>query len=100
MRQIEAITMLRIRETIKKYGLTQTEVAKRLGISVMGLYAIINTNNPRYQTLVKIAEIIGCDVRELIDGQKEDGSLVFTCPDCGAKFRIEKISDHKSEEEA
>lgn len=92
--------MLIIRETIKKYGLTQTEVAKRLGISVMGLYSIINSNNPRYQSLVKIANAIGCNVSELMDGRKEDGSLVFTCPDCGARFRIEKIMEKESEEES
>lgn len=91
--------MLRIKETIKKYGFTQTEVAKQLGISVMGLYTIISTANPQYKTLVAIANILGCDVRELMDDRKEDGSLVFTCPNCGAKFRIENIPDEESEED-
>lgn len=91
MRQIIAKTMLHIRETIKKYGFTQKQVAEKMGISLMGLYAIINTNNPRYQSLVKIADILGCNVTELIDGRKEDGSIIYTCPDCGRKFRIEPL---------
>ncbi len=96
MRHNKAITMLQIRETIKKYGFTQTEVAKQLGITTMGLYAIINTGNPQYKTLVAIADILGCDVRELLDGREEDGSLVFTCPHCGTKFSIAPISEEES----
>ena len=69
-----------IKETIKKYGFTQADIAQRmkgkdgsLGISQASLTGIIN-GNPTLDKLIEIANAVGCSVSELVGGSK-DSSL-------------------------
>lgn len=47
-------------------GLTATQVAKRMGVSVSTLSAMTN-ENPTLSSLERIAEALRCDVAELFD---------------------------------
>lgn len=65
-----------IKETIKKYGFTQADIAQRMtgkngcvGISQASLTGIIN-GNPTLDKLIEIANAVGCSVSELVGGSK------------------------------
>ncbi|MDY6024669.1 helix-turn-helix transcriptional regulator [Bergeyella zoohelcum] len=66
--------MLRIKEVAKAKGITLTEVAQKLGISKVSLSNSIN-GNPTLETLLKIAEVLDVDVRELITPTKDAKTL-------------------------
>ena len=78
-----------ISKTIKEFGYTQEQVAKKLGITRIGLTKSLN-GNPTIGTLKKVADIIGCKVgdffRDEITSRPQESS--FTCPKCGAKLSI------------
>ena len=66
-----------LKETIKKYGYTQADIAQRMrgkdgcvGISQASLTGIIN-GNPTLDKLIEIANAVGCSVSELVGGCKD-----------------------------
>lgn len=63
----------RIRAARKKARMTQAELAKRLGISYVGISQWENDiRNPKYETLVRIAAALNVDVEVLYtDREKE-----------------------------
>lgn len=74
----------RISEILKEKGITQTELAERIGISRVGLSKAIN-GNTTITTLRKIADALGVDITELFD---KPAAGNFTCPSCGASLRL------------
>ena len=63
-----------IKETIKKYGYTQADIAKKMtgkdggiGICQASLTGIVN-GNPTLDKLIEIANAVGCSVSELLGG--------------------------------
>ena len=89
--------MLHIKETLKQRGLTQNELADRLGINRVSLSRILsNKNDMRVSTITKIADAIGCDVTEFFTPEEKEEHNTITCPHCGAKLVINlSISDKK-----
>lgn len=65
--------MLRIKEVLKEKRMSQIELAEKLEITTVGLNKIIN-GNPTVDTLLKIAEALDVDIRDLLSPSKEDGS--------------------------
>ncbi|MFA7448735.1 MAG: helix-turn-helix transcriptional regulator [Weeksellaceae bacterium] len=63
--------MLRIKEILKEKGVTQIELAEKIGITQVGLNRMIN-GNPTAETLLKIAQALDIDIRELFVPTKED----------------------------
>jgi len=76
---------LNIKRAIKDRNLEVKEVAKRMGITPVGLSQHIN-GNPSVKTLGKIADAIGCDISELFDSTMQINE--FICPGCGAHLEI------------
>ena len=66
--------MNRIREVLIEKGISQTELAKRLGkgFNMVNLYAT-NRVQPPISVLYKIAEILNVDVRTLLIPNKITG---------------------------
>lgn len=75
---------LRIKELCKQKGLTQSELAERIGISRVGLSKAIN-GNTTIGTLEKIAAALGVEVSALFAAPAE---CVITCPHCGKTIQI------------
>lgn len=63
---------LNIKAAIAARGLTATQVAKRMGVGLPTLSAMMN-ENPVLSSLERIADALHCDVAELFD-----------CPPCWA----------------
>ena len=89
--------MLQIKETLKKRGLTQNELADRLGINRVSLSRLLSDKNDmRISTIKKIADAIGCDVAEFFTPAATPEHNTITCPHCGEKLVINfSISDKK-----
>lgn len=89
--------MLYIKETLKKIGLTQNELAERLGINRVSLSRLLSDKNDmRMSTIKKIADAIGCDVTEFFTPDEKAEHNTITCPHCGVKLVINlSISDKK-----
>ena len=91
--------MLQIKETLKKRGLKQNELAERLGINRVSLSRLLSDKNDmRISTIKKIADAIGCDVSEFFTPAEPSEHNTITCPHCGSKLVINlSVSDKKHE---
>ena len=89
--------MLQIKETLKQRGLTQNELAERLGINRVSLSRLLSDKNDmRVSTMKKIADAIGCDVSEFFTPEEKAEHNTITCPHCGEKLVINlSVSDKK-----
>lgn len=56
---------MRIEKTIKRYGYTQKDLAKKMGLSLAGLRA--RFKNPTVESLKHIADNVGCEIHEFFD---------------------------------
>lgn len=70
---------LRIKEILKEKGLTQKELAQKMGVAEISLSRSIN-GAPTLTTLEKIAAALGVEVSELFAPSRN----VIRCPHCGA----------------
>ena len=89
--------MLYIKETLKKRGLKQNDLAERLGINRVSLCRLLSDKNDmRLSTIKKIADAIGCDVTEFFTPAPTEEHNDIICPHCGAKLVINlSVSDKK-----
>lgn len=74
---------LRIKELCKQKGITQKELAERIGLSPVGLAKAV-AGNSTVNTLEKIADGLGVNISDLF----ENNSLNATCPHCGKPLKI------------
>jgi transcriptional regulator with XRE-family HTH domain len=59
---------LRIRKVLDQYKVSQYELAKRMGLQTQHVTKMIKDGyNPQFETLLRIADAIGCKVTELIE---------------------------------
>lgn len=80
----------RIKEICKAKGITQKELAEKIGISAVGLAKAL-AGNTTIGTLDKIASTLGVSVAELFEAPAQDAATI-TCPHCGQPItlRVEK----------
>ena len=63
---------------IKEHGFMAKDVADKLGITTVAMSLRTNAKNPRLDTMVQIAEVIGCDVTDLFyseEAEEEENGL-------------------------
>lgn len=76
---------LRIKEICKQKGITQQELAEKIGVARPSLSITIN-NNPTVSTLEKIAQALDVSITDLF--VDENTSAKLTCPHCGMPIEI------------
>lgn len=75
---------LRIAEILKSRGMTQTDLAEKIGISRVGLSKAIN-GNTTITTLSRIASALDVTVPELF---APAATNTITCPHCGKPIKL------------
>lgn len=77
--------MLRVKDILKEKGMTQKELATKIGIAEISLSRSIATNgNPTLDTLTKIANALDVPVEELFMSNKG----IIQCPFCKRDIKI------------
>lgn len=87
---------LRIAELCKEAGMTQADLADKVGISRVGLSKAIN-GNPTLDSLEKLADGLGVSIVELFEPKRNEHSGLI-CPQCGAKLKVVLDTDEKRQE--
>lgn len=81
---------LKIKEVAAKHGLLLKDVCEKAGYkSLPSFYRQIN--NPEsinMRTLIKIAEVIGCEVNDFFRDEDNQQSPTITCPNCGKTMKL------------
>ncbi len=75
----------RIAEILKSRGMTQTDLAEKIGISRVGLSKAIN-GNTTITTLRKIAAALEVEMSELFAPK----SNMIVCPKCGTVLEVKE----------
>ena len=57
---------------IKERGFMAKDIADKLGITTVAMSLRTNAKNPRLDTMVQIAEVIGCDVTDLFYSEEAE----------------------------
>ena len=63
---------------IKERGFMAKDIADKLGITTVAMSLRTNAKNPRLDTMIQIAEVIGCDVTDLFyseEAEEEENGL-------------------------
>ena len=80
------MSKFRVLELCKQKGITQKDLAEKIGMTPVGL-AKASNGNPTFETLEKIADGLGVTVPELFATQPTN---TITCPHCGKQIKFEK----------
>ncbi len=92
---------MRFKSVLKKYKLTQNDLAERLNINRVSVCRLLaDDNDIRLSTIVKIAHAVGCSPAELIDDtvvettdDSNTNTVALTCPHCHKSIRLSIQSD-------
>ncbi len=74
-----------IKHLCKERGIDLKTLAKRLEITPISLSQTLHQSYPQLQSLERIANALGVEVRELFAPSDE---VTITCPHCGKAIRI------------
>lgn len=78
---------LLIKEIAKEKKIKISALAETVGITQPNMSNIVNgKTKPSLETLEKIADALGVPIGELFGND----SNTITCPNCGAKYKLEK----------
>ncbi len=84
------MSILIIKEVMRRKGLTTTELAKKLGVTRETIQRQIR-GTPNIETIQRYAEALEVDITELFrSNKKEEVSINAVCPHCGKHIKIEK----------
>lgn len=79
----------RIKEICKEKGITQKELAGKIGISAVGLAKAL-AGNTTINTLEKIASALDVSIAELFE-RTQPNQTVIDCPNCGKRFLVKVV---------
>lgn len=88
---------LDIKRALKEHGFTVASISEKMGVSSPSVTSYIR-GNPSVESLYKLADAIGCDIRDLFFSPDDTAPTtdmptttlpsVHFCPHCGTKFQI------------
>lgn len=78
-----AKTELRIKELCKERGITQAQLAERLGIQAVSFSQAVSRNKFSVERLADIADALEVEIPDLF--QVPDS---IVCPNCGKRFKL------------
>lgn len=81
---------MRVKEILKEKGLTQKDLADKMGVAEISLSRSIN-GNPNLSTLQKIADALGVKIEELFAPKGDTPH--FCCPNCGARLQFVEVKE-------
>jgi transcriptional regulator with XRE-family HTH domain len=59
---------LKIKKVLEQHKMSQYQLAERMGLQTQHITKMVReTYNPQFNTLIRIAEAIGCNVSDLIE---------------------------------
>jgi transcriptional regulator with XRE-family HTH domain len=76
---------IRIKELCKEKGITQKDLAGKLGVTDISLNKTLRGEYPQLQTLEKIAEALEVEIVDLFENSKETN---LKCPHCGGDINV------------
>jgi Predicted transcriptional regulators len=89
LQQLKYMIMNRIKEILKEKGITQQELADKLGVTRISVVKTL-AGNPSQETLEKIANALNVPMWQLFaspnEVQQAGNSLV--CPNCGTPLAL------------
>ena len=88
-----ANTELRLKELCKLRGMTQAQLAEKIGIQPVSFSQAVARNKFSMDRLAEIADILGVEIPDLFSKPK-DG--IVTCPHCGNEIKIELVKPDKN----
>lgn len=72
-------------------NVTSARLSEKVGISKVAISNIVTgKSSPSLDNLLKIADALGVDISYLLYGKEKQEGNILTCPNCGAKFRMEE----------
>lgn len=78
----------RVKCLLKERGITMSELASIIGTTQTSISRMFGENgNPTYNTLIKVSEALGIEIRELFAEEPTD---TIRCPKCGARFVLDE----------
>lgn len=83
---------MRIKELLKEKGLTQQELADKVGVSYQSMKQTLNAPSVTTSTLEKIATALNVPMWQLFTSpeeiQPQSDGVSITCPNCGKSIKI------------
>jgi transcriptional regulator with XRE-family HTH domain len=65
------MSILKLKELLSEKGITSKELSEKVGVSTTSISQIITENQqPRFELLIKIAETLNVDIKELFNSTK------------------------------
>lgn len=101
--KIQIIPIMNIKDNVKKlcklHGITQKELAVKIGVTDNSLSMTLGKNNPQLSTLKNIADALGVSVSKLLaspeefellagNQQQDERGKVLRCPHCGEEIEL------------
>lgn len=75
--------ILTIKRILREKGITQKQLAQAIGMTEVGVYKMLQVENPKLKTLIQIAKALDVDVWELFVG----------CPSLDGFFGVVKMGN-------
>lgn len=82
---------MRIKEVLKEKGITQQELADKVGVSYQSMKQTLNAPSVTTSTLEKIAAALDVPLWQLFASSQEvqETKNTITCPHCGKPIELE-----------
>lgn len=90
---------MRIKEILKEKGITNKELATKLGVTSGAISQYISENgNPNLKTLERIATALNVPIQELFNPPTEN-KITLTCPHCNGVVNVSLSVQGEQKEE-